>query len=130
MIIPMNPSTNCFEVSPLNSPHFLLTPYFHSTARTVTRKIRALRMRYWGHIRRRPENHILQVALRYTLPGNKKRGRPCLTWNNSHEADLEKYGEEVNFWKDISNDKTKLKNASNRIYELSESSEEDRELDE
>jgi hypothetical protein len=64
--IPINPSMNCYKVYSLNSLYFPPTLWFHSIARTVTRRIRAPRMRYWGHIRRRPQNYILQVALRYT----------------------------------------------------------------
>jgi hypothetical protein len=92
------------ELLPRIPTQFIL--FSSNPARTVTRRIRATRMRYWGHIKRRSQNYILQLALRYTLPGNKKRGRPCITWNNSQEDDLGKYGEEVNFWKDMSNDKT------------------------
>jgi hypothetical protein len=49
---------------------------------------------------------------------------------NSHKDDLIKYGEENDFWNNIIHDKIKLKDASNRIYEIAESSEQDREFDE
>lgn len=41
--------------------------YTFLNGQTITRRIRVLRACYWGHIRRRPNNHLLQHALRYKV---------------------------------------------------------------
>lgn len=51
--------------------------------RTLIKKTRIQRLKYWGHISRRPPNHVLRTALTYVIPGKKKIGRPCFTWNES-----------------------------------------------
>lgn len=51
--------------------------------RTIDRKCRVQRLKYWGHIIRRPASHVLRKALYYKIPGKLKRGRPCYTWHNS-----------------------------------------------
>lgn len=56
--------------------------------RTIIRKCRVQRLKYWGHINRRPAAHVLKKALLYYVPGKFKRGRPCYTWNDSLARDL------------------------------------------
>lgn len=51
--------------------------------RTIDRKCRVNRMKYWGHIIRRPSTHVLRKALAYNIPGKYKHGRPCFTWHDS-----------------------------------------------
>jgi hypothetical protein len=40
--------------------------------KTITKRITAYRIRYWGNIQRKPNNHILQRALEYQIPTKKK----------------------------------------------------------
>lgn len=56
--------------------------------RTIIRKSRVQRIRYWGHIVRRHDRHVLRKALAYRIPGKMKRGRPCFTWEDSLQRDL------------------------------------------
>lgn len=56
--------------------------------RTINRKIRIQRLKYWGHVSRRPGLHVLQRAMKYSIPGKKKVGRSIYTWNTSLQRDL------------------------------------------
>lgn len=56
--------------------------------KTIIKKSRVQRLRYWGHVVRRPDRHILRKALHYHIPGKFKRGRPCFTWNETLRRDL------------------------------------------
>lgn len=51
--------------------------------RTIVTTSRVRRLKYWGHVRRRPDAHILQKALKFRLHGKLKVGRPCFTWHDS-----------------------------------------------
>lgn len=45
------------------------------------------RLRWYGHIKRRNEDHVVQIAL--NLPEQKRgRGRPPMTWWSNIERDL------------------------------------------
>lgn len=54
--------------------------------KTINRKIRTGRLRYYGHILRREREHPLRKALQLKLD-KKKEGRPSLTWTDSLEQD-------------------------------------------
>lgn len=51
--------------------------------KTIDRKCRVSHLKYWGHVMRRPVDHVLRKALTYHAPGKLKRGRPCFTWHTS-----------------------------------------------
>lgn len=61
--------------------------------RSIIRHGRVQRLRYWGHIRRRPAAHVLRRALQFSLPGKFKRGRPCFTWRDSLNRELRRAGD-------------------------------------
>ncbi|KAK3911482.1 Transposon TX1 uncharacterized 149 kDa protein [Frankliniella fusca] len=49
--------------------------------------VRAARIRFRGHIARRPPGHPLRRALAFTAPGRLKQGRPCFDFPRSlHES--------------------------------------------
>lgn len=70
--------------------------------RTIDRKCRVLRLKYWGHIMRRPTDHVLRKALRYSIPGKRKIGRPCFTWHDSLNRALRRSN--VTDWQDTIQD--------------------------
>lgn len=56
--------------------------------RTINRECRVHRLKYWGHVTRRPSDHILKRALHYRVPGKLKISRPCFTWNDCLQRGL------------------------------------------
>lgn len=44
-------------------------PFVLLRGRTIIRKVRVHRLKYWGHINRRPAYHILRRAMNYSIPG-------------------------------------------------------------
>lgn len=100
--------------------------------KTINRRVRVVRINYYGHILRRAENHPIRLAYKLKFK-KKKEGRPSITWKNSLEKDLNRYGEiDRETWKQLANDREKMKKTAEEIYketlsEISdgESSEED-----
>ena len=50
------------------------------------------RLRWLGHVLRMPGDSIPKVALRWTPPGKRKRGRPKMTWRQTVMAELREMG--------------------------------------
>ncbi|KAL0833035.1 hypothetical protein ABMA28_001153 [Loxostege sticticalis] len=57
--------------------------------RDVADKLQENRLRWFGHVKRRPPDYIGNVALRENLPGQRRRGRPKLRWSSIIKKDLE-----------------------------------------
>ena len=55
-------------------------------------EIKRRRLRWLGHVLRMPQDSIPKVALRWTPPGKRKRGRPKMTWWQSVMAELKEMG--------------------------------------
>lgn len=93
--------------------------------RTINRTCRIHRLRYWGHIVRRPHNHILKKALNYRATGKLKRGRPCFTWNTSLQHDIRLSRIDDDDWARTIND-TSLHNAKcNSLYDRQDTDDSD-----
>ncbi len=45
-------------------------------------------MRWFGHVRRREEGHILRLALNFDVEGRRPLGRPKKTWRKVVEEDM------------------------------------------
>ena len=88
--------------------------------KTVTKRIKAQRVNYWGHIHRRGSTHILKSALNYSA-GPKKVGRPCFTWKDSLEQDLKNYNRSPLEWEALLPNRVELRIAANEIYSCDES---------
>ena len=57
--------------------------------------IKANGVRWYGHVLRRDDGHVLRKALEFKVKGKRKRGRPKKTWKmqkekESNSIDLEK----------------------------------------
>lgn len=83
--------------------------------KTVMRRIRVQRASYFGHIMRRPTNHLLQHAYRYGTV-SRKIGRPCITWLNNLDQDREKYDYMLNDWIQGAENKVEIKTMAEDIY--------------
>lgn len=96
--------------------------------RTITRRVKVMRICYWGHIRRRPRNHMLRLTgNQQHINGKKKIGRPSYTDRDGMVEAFSKSTHSPTFWDNKSVNKTELKSAAERLYEesLNDSSSDD-----
>lgn len=71
---------------------------------SVINKVKEKRLRWYGHIQRRPDDHLVKLAL--DLPATKRtRGRPPTTWLTTVEKDLK----EAHLTKDVAQDRARWK---------------------
>lgn len=88
--------------------------------RTVVTTSRIRRLKYWGHVARRPAAHILRRALAYRIDGKKKLGRPCFTWHETLTQDIIR-SKETN-WDQTLEDRKQHEDKCNRLYDEAEES--------
>ncbi|XP_047476374.1 uncharacterized protein LOC125030385 [Penaeus chinensis] len=50
--------------------------------RDINEKVREIRMRWYGHVKRREEGHPAKVAMEIIVPGRRPRGRPKQRWRD------------------------------------------------
>ena len=44
-------------------------------------------MKWYGHVRRMKEEHIVRRMLDVNIPGKRRRGRPNLRWKDAYKRD-------------------------------------------
>ncbi|VDM78837.1 unnamed protein product [Strongylus vulgaris] len=54
----------------------------------IVKKMQENRLRWYGHVSRRNENHITRMAMSLEFAGKRPRGRPKMRWMDSIKADL------------------------------------------
>ena len=59
---------------------------------TVAQMAKANGVRWYGHVLRRDDGHVLRKALEFEVRGNRKRGRPKKTWKMQVERESESVG--------------------------------------
>ena len=59
---------------------------------SVVEEIRKRRLRWLGHVLRMENHRIPKIALRWTPPGKRNRGRPKTTWRRTVESELTEMG--------------------------------------
>ena len=47
---------------------------------TVVQKVKANGVRWYGHVLRREDGHVLRKAVEFEVKGKRKRGRPKKMW--------------------------------------------------
>ena len=62
----------------------------------VTKKITEKRLKWYGHVKRRDEGHVLRRTLDAPVPGKRWRGRQKIRWKDSCNKDLESVWLRVN----------------------------------
>lgn len=87
--------------------------------KTITKRIKCLRMCYYGHILRRRDPHLLHAAYKHEAK-NRKIGRPIYTWKNSLQQDMEYYKKSPSEWIELATDKKELISAAREIYKMDE----------
>lgn len=89
--------------------------------KTVTKKIRALQMRYWSHVIRTEDSQLLKLAAKYKKP-YKKRGRPAYTWLDLIRQNMDRFGDlSRQEWEQLALDKEKVTHKIEEIYSKYES---------
>ena len=54
----------------------------------ASKKITETRLKWYGHVRRMKEEHIVRRMLDVDIPGNRSRGRPNLRWEDAFKRDM------------------------------------------
>lgn len=90
--------------------------------KTITKRVKVARIKYWGHINRRPQNSLLRLAQDFKRGGKKKIGRPCLTWNDSIKDDKKSFRLSSAEWEELVRDKALLKKEAELLYLRGETS--------
>lgn len=87
--------------------------------KTITKRVKFLRMCYYGHILRRTPPHILHTALKFKAR-RLKIGRPIFTWNDSISHDMNYYNKTRNEWRELAKDRKKLQTEAREIFDIAE----------
>ncbi|KAK3920475.1 Transposon TX1 uncharacterized 149 kDa protein [Frankliniella fusca] len=87
--------------------------------------VRAARIRFRGHIARRPPGHPLRRALAFTAPGRLKQGRPCFDFPRSLQESLARLPPPPAGWEALLLDKVALAAYLRDAAPLRESSDEE-----
>ena len=58
----------------------------------VSKKVQEGRLRWYGHLMRRTEEHMAREAMDMEIPGNRRRGRPRTRWKDRIAADMTEKG--------------------------------------
>ena len=64
-------------------------------------RLRKMRLRWFGHVKRRDENSILRRAMELEVEGRRPVGRPKMNWSKVVEKDMRK----LNITEDMAEDK-------------------------
>ena len=68
--------------------------HIRGTTRVVqaSKKITENRLKWYGHVRRMKEEHIVRRMLYVNIPGKRRRGRPNLRWKDACKRDMTEVG--------------------------------------
>ena len=59
---------------------------------TVVQMAKAYGVRWYGHVLRRDDGHVLRKALEFEVKGKRKRGRPRKIWRSQVEKESKSVG--------------------------------------
>ena len=59
---------------------------------SIVSKLRESRLRWFGHVERREENHVTKRVMNMELPGSRRRGRPKKRWIDCVNEDMRELG--------------------------------------
>ena len=58
----------------------------------ASKNITGKRLKWYGHVRRMKEEHIVRRMLDVDIPGKRRRGRPNLRWQDACKRDMTEVG--------------------------------------
>ncbi|XP_047499096.1 uncharacterized protein LOC125045711 [Penaeus chinensis] len=58
----------------------------------INEKVKEIRMRWYGHVKRREGGHPAKVAMESIVPGRRPKGRPKSRWRDSVKEDISPFG--------------------------------------
>ena len=59
---------------------------------TVVQSAKVIEVRWYGHVLRRDDGHVLRIALEFEVKGKRKQGQPKKTWIMQVEKESESVG--------------------------------------
>ena len=59
---------------------------------SLDRMAKASSIRWYGHVLRKEDQHVIVKALKFEVSGNRGRGRPKQTWKKQVENEMKKNG--------------------------------------
>ena len=74
-------------------------------------RLRKMRLRWLGHVKRRDENSILRRAMELKVDGRRPVGRPKKIWSKVVEEDMRK----LNITEDMAEDRKQWKQLISRL---------------
>ena len=72
----------------IRNEHVRGTTRVVQASKTITEK----RLKWYGHVRRMKEEHIVRRMLDVDIPGKRRRGRPNLRWKDACKRDMTEAG--------------------------------------
>ena len=73
----------------------------------ISNRVKESRLRWFGHLRRRENNHPTRRIMNLEPPGRRRRGRPYLRWQDCVNRDMREIGARIddclerNRWRDM-----------------------------
>ncbi|XP_047480159.1 uncharacterized protein LOC125032818 [Penaeus chinensis] len=58
----------------------------------INEKVKKIRMRWYGHVKKREGGHLAKVAMESIAPGRRPRGRPKKRWRDNVREDMSPFG--------------------------------------
>ena len=58
----------------------------------LSKKVQEARLRWYGHLKRRTEEHMARTAMDMEILGNRRRGRPKTRWRDRITTDMMEKG--------------------------------------
>ena len=73
---------------------YIRNQQLRGTTRVVQafKKITEKRLKWYDHVRRMEEEHIVRRMLDVDIPGKRRRGRPNLRWKDACKRDMTEVG--------------------------------------
>jgi hypothetical protein len=90
--------------------------------KTINRRITGQRIRYYGHILRRPIDSVLRRALMLRVR-KRRHGRPVFTWRDTLQGDFQQYRFNSSEWESNIHDKHEIKRMTEVICQANLSEE-------
>ena len=72
----------------IRNEHIRVTTIVVQASKKITEK----RLKWYGHVSRMKEEHIVRIMLDVDIPGKRRRGQPTLTWKDACKRDMTEVG--------------------------------------